>query len=82
MKEKQPLDQAYKTVATADNHAAKITKKSQSQDCILTRLLKFALSVDDFRRPDKGNYRHKLSDIIMLLILLHVLPDATHAQKS
>lgn len=69
MKEKQPLDQAYKTVATADNHAAKITKKSQSQDCILTRLLKFALSVDDFRRPDKGNYRHKLSDIIMLLIL-------------
>ncbi len=68
MKEKQPLDQAHKTVATATNHATKTAKKSQSEDCILTRLSEFALSVVDFRRQDKGNYRHKLSDIIMLQI--------------
>ena len=31
--------------------------------------MKFALSVPDFRRPDKGNIRHRLADIIMLMIL-------------
>ena len=33
--------------------------------------MKFALSVPDFRRPDKGNIRHRLADIIMLMILGH-----------
>ncbi len=68
MKEKQPLDQTHKTVATATNHATKITKRSQSEDCILTRLSEFALSVVDPRRQNKGNHRHKLSDILMLQI--------------
>lgn len=80
MKENQPLDQAYKTAALATNHVAKIVKKSQSQDCILTRLLKFALSVADFRRLDKGNYRHKLSDIIMLMILARAVGCSARAE--
>lgn len=31
--------------------------------------MKFASSVPDFRRPDRGNIRHSLADIIMLMIL-------------
>ena len=36
---------------------------------ILDRLMDFASSVPDFRRLDKGNIRHRLDDIIMLMIL-------------
>lgn len=32
--------------------------------------MNFADSVTDFRRGDKGNIRHRLSDIIILMILL------------
>lgn len=31
--------------------------------------MNFATSVPDFRRPDRGNIRHRLSDIIILMIL-------------
>ena len=36
---------------------------------IMERLIDFASSVPDFRRLDKGNIRHRLKDIIMLMIL-------------
>ncbi len=36
---------------------------------IMDRLIDFASSVPDFRRSDKGNIRHRLNDIIMLMIL-------------
>ena len=35
----------------------------------MDRLMAFALSVPDFRRSDKGNIRHRLEDIIMLMVL-------------
>ena len=35
----------------------------------MERLLAFASSVPDFRRSDKGNIRHRLEDIIMLMVL-------------
>lgn len=68
MKIPQSLDQTCANVAKATNHAAKVTKQIQSENNILARILKFALSVPDFRRKGKGNYCHKLSDIIILLI--------------
>lgn len=71
MKMSQSLDQTCTTVAKATNHTAKITKQIQSDGNILARLLKFALSVPDFRRKGKGNYCHKLSDIIILIIFAH-----------
>lgn len=36
---------------------------------IIDRLVDFASSVPDFRRTDKGNHRHRLRDIIMLMVL-------------
>ena len=35
----------------------------------MERLMEFAASVPDFRRTGKGNFRHKLSDILVLIIL-------------
>ena len=35
----------------------------------MERLMEFAVSVPDFRRTGKGNFRHKLSDILVLIIL-------------
>ncbi len=69
MKEARPLNQSYAIADKANNHGAKLAKKSQSQDSILARLRVFASSVPDFRRRRKGNYRHRLSDIIMLMVL-------------
>lgn len=39
---------------------------------ILERLMEFAFSIPDFRRTDKGNIRHGLGDIIMLMILARI----------
>ena len=36
---------------------------------IIDRLVDFASSVPDFRRTGKGNHRHRLRDIIMLMVL-------------
>jgi predicted transposase YbfD/YdcC len=68
MKIYQSLDQTPTTVAKATNHTAKLPKQSQLGSDILARLLEFASSVPDFRRQSKGNYRHKLSDIIILMV--------------
>ena len=35
----------------------------------MERLIDFASSVPDFRRSNKGNIRHRLDDIIILMIL-------------
>lgn len=51
------------------NRAPKVQNKFQSRSSILKRLQDFASSVPDFRRSDKGNIRHRLNDIIMLMIL-------------
>lgn len=51
---------------------AKLQRKSHSaipKKSILDRLMDFAFSIPDFRRTDRGNHRHKLGDIIMLMIL-------------
>ncbi len=44
-------------------------KKTESDHSIMGRLMDFAISVTDFRRLDKGNIRHRLSDIIILIIM-------------
>ena len=69
MKEKQPLDQTNWIVANTINHTAKVLKNSKLEGSILEKLYEFSSSIPDFRRAEKGNIRHKLSDIIMLLIL-------------
>ena len=65
----KPLDQYRSTGAFATGHTAKVQNKFNSQCSILDRLVDFSSSVPDFRRSDKGNIRHRLGDIIMLMIL-------------
>ncbi len=64
----KPLDQKYSAGADALNHAVKVQNKFKSKCSILDRLMDFAASVPDFRRTDKGNIRHRLEDIIMLMV--------------
>lgn len=64
----KPLDQVSSTGASASNHNAKLQNKSESKCSIFDRLMDFAASVPDFRRMDKGNIRHRLEDIIMLMV--------------
>ncbi|EJX10868.1 transposase, IS4 family, partial [gut metagenome] len=54
------------------NHAIKVVNKFGSHDSILYKLKEFSSSVPDFRRLDKGNIRHRLDDIIMLMILARI----------
>ena len=65
----KPLDQNRLIDAHKLNHATKIQNKFIPQGSILERLMDFASSVPDFRRSDKGNIRHRLNDIIILMIL-------------
>ncbi len=65
----EPLDQSLSIDAHKLNHTAKVINKFVPQGSILERLMNFAASVPDFRRCDKGNIRHRLSDIIILMIL-------------
>lgn len=57
------------TVADADSSTAKVNKIFQIPGTIMEELLKFASSVPDFRRTAKGNLRHALRDMIMLMLL-------------
>lgn len=52
--------------------STKVGNKSETRGSIFEKLEAFATSVPDFRRTDKGNIRHKLSDIIMLMILSRI----------
>ncbi len=64
-----PLDQNRLIGAYATNHITKVQNIFESQCSILEKLWAFASSVPEFRRLDKGNIRHRLADIIMLMIL-------------
>ena len=69
MNQIKPLDQVILIGANAHNHAIKVVNKFGSRNSILYKLKEFSSSVPDFRRSDKGNIRHRLDDIIMLMIL-------------
>ena len=66
------LDQKSSVDSTkAANATTKVQRKSYSsipKGSILERLMYFARSVPDFRRTDRGNIRHELGDIIMLMV--------------
>ena len=72
MNQIKPLDQVLSTEADAHSHITKVVNKFGSRDSILYKLKEFSSSVPDFRRSDKGNIRHRLDDIIMLMILARV----------
>jgi predicted transposase YbfD/YdcC len=67
------LDQKAGVDSIAEvNTATKVQRKSHTAIAdmsIMERLKDFTFSISDFRRTDKGNHRHKLRDIIMLIIL-------------
>lgn len=65
----KPLNQVSPIDAHTLNHTTNLQKIFESQTSIMQRLMDFASSVPDFRRSDKGNIRHRLADIIMLMIL-------------
>lgn len=69
MNKTKPLSQELPIVANAHNHTAKVHNKFGTRDCILYKLKEFSSSAPDFRRLDKGNIRHRLDDIIMLMVL-------------
>lgn len=68
MNKNKPLDQVRSTGANALNRTSKLVNKTEFNGSILDRLMDFADSVPDFRRSDKGNIRHRLADIIILMI--------------
>lgn len=61
------LDQVSSSGADAPKHTVKIQNKLETGCSIFDRLMDFAASVPDFRRTDRGNIRHRLEDIIMLM---------------
>lgn len=65
----KPLSQVRSIKACAPDHTAKVHNKFDTRSSIMEELRAFASSVPDFRRLDKGNVRHRLDDIIMLMIL-------------
>ena len=69
MRKTKPLDQDILIGAEAHNRTTKVHNKLDPQGSIMERLINFASSVPDFRRLSKGNIRHKLRDIIILMIL-------------
>lgn len=68
MRKLKPLDQESPTGLKATCHSTKLVNQSEFSTSIFDRLMDFALSVPDFRRTYKGNIRHRLEDIIMLMI--------------
>ncbi len=64
-----PLSQVRSIDSYTLNHISKIQNRFVTPGSILEKLIDFATSVPDFRRSDKGNIRHRLADIIMLMIL-------------
>ena len=66
------LGQSRSIESKSLNHTPKLQNMFECQSSILETLLNFAMSVPDFRRSGKGNLRHRLCDIIMLMILARV----------
>ena len=69
MRKTESLDQVCPSGAYGPNRTSKLQNKSEFRGSILEELINFASSVPDFRRSNKGNIRHSLADIIMLMIL-------------
>ena len=69
MRKTVSLDQVCPTGAYAPGRTPNLQNKSKFRGSILGELINFASSVPDFRRSCKGNIRHRLADIIMLMIL-------------
>lgn len=69
MNKTKPLDQCVSTAAAAAYQSTKLIINFESQASIFENLRKFASSVPDFRRLSKGNLRHRLEDVIMLMLL-------------
>ena len=69
MNEIKQLDQVLSIEADAHNQITKVVNKFGSRGSILYRVKEFSSSIPDFRRSGKGNIRHRLDDIIMLIIL-------------
>lgn len=65
----KPLGQVRSIDVHAPNHTSKVQNKIDTRCSIFEELKAFAWSVPDFRRSDKGNIRHRLADIIILIIL-------------
>ena len=69
MRKTESLDQVCPSGAYVPTRTSKLQNKSEFRGSILEELINFATSVPDFRRSNKGNIRHRLADIIMLMIL-------------
>lgn len=69
MKKIKPLSQDLSISAHSPNHGTKLANKFGKPGSILHQLIEFASSVVDFRRLDRGNIRHSLRDILMLMLL-------------
>lgn len=76
----KPLDQNGLIDANASNRSSKVQNKNESHGSILKRLMNFAVSVPDFRRTGKGNIRHRLEDIIMLMVFARASKCAGRAE--
>lgn len=79
MNKTRPLDQSLSTGADAANEASKLQNYFDTKRSIWDALMDFASSVPDFRRLDKGNIRHPLSNIIILMILARMSKCITRA---
>lgn len=70
------LDQKYSVGSVkAASTPAMVQRKPHSAipegsilESILESLMDFAFSIPDFRRTGKGNHRHELGDIIIMMI--------------
>ena len=69
MNKTKPLNQVRSIEDEIINLITKVQNKSKQKESILDHVMNFAASVPDFRRNDKGNIRHRLNDIIILMIL-------------
>ena len=69
MNKTKPLNQVRSIEDDMLNHITKLQNKSIQKGSILDNVINFAASVPDFRRCNKGNIRHQLSDMIILMIL-------------
>ena len=69
MRDIETLDQIGSTGTYAPIRTSKLQKKPEFRGSILSGLMDFACSVPDFRRSNKGNLRHRLGDVIMLMAL-------------
>ena len=69
MNKTKPLNHVRSIEDEMLNHITKLQNKSIPKDSILEHVMNFATSVPDFRRSNKGNIRHRLNDMIILLIL-------------